>query len=234
MGFYRGPNIVTDGLVYAMDAGSGRSYDGTTSLNDLVGSNTGTLTNGVTYQSINGGVFDFDGVDDYITVGGISAITSNLITVCTWVKRDADGWNGALFGFGTAASSTQDIYFWGGDGSRQFGYNTWNGDSWGFTGSTATGEIMDGEWHYLTAVLNRSTITSSLIYVDGVSKQLSQVRGTTQTRTPSTNFGIGLNGWNTGSQLLNGNLANTFIYNKQLTQAEITQNYNAQKSRFGL
>jgi len=234
MGFYRGPNIVTDGLVYAMDAGSGRSYDGTTSLNDLVGSNTGTLTNGVTYQSINGGVFDFDGVDDYITVGGISAITSNLITVCTWVKRDADGWNGALFGFGTAATSTQDIYFWGGDGSRQFGYNTWNGDSWGFTGSTATGEIMDGEWHYLTAVLNRSTITSSLIYVDGVSKSLSQVRGTTQTRTPSTNFGIGLNGWNGGSQLLNGNLANTFIYNKQLTQAEITQNYNAQKSRFGL
>jgi len=231
---YVGPDIVTDGLVYAMDAGSARSYDGTTSLNDLVGSNTGTLTNGVTYQSINGGVFDFDGVDDYITVGGISAITSNLITVCTWVKRDADGWNGALFGFGTAASSTQDIYFWGGDGSRQFGYNTWNGDSWGFTGSTATGEIMDGEWHYLTAVLNRSTITSSLIYVDGVSKSLSQVRGTTQTRTPSTNFGIGLNGWEGGSQLLNGNLANTFIYNKQLTQAEITQNFNAQKSRFGL
>ena len=234
MGFYRGPNIVTDGLVYAMDAGSGRSYDGATTLNDLVGSNTGTLTNGVTYQGINGGVFDFDGVDDYITVGGISAITSNLITVCTWVKRDADGWNGALFGFGTDASSTQDIYFWGGDGNRQFGYNTWNGDSWGFTGSTATGEIMDGEWHYLTAVLNRSTITSSLIYVDGVSKSLSQVRGTTQTRTPSTNFGIGLNGWHTNDQLLNGNLANTFIYNKQLTQAEITQNYNAQKSRFGL
>ena len=36
MGFYRGPNIVTDGLVYAMDAGSARSYDGTTtSLNRL-------------------------------------------------------------------------------------------------------------------------------------------------------------------------------------------------------
>jgi len=173
-------------------------------------------------------------VDDYITVGGISTITSNLITVCTWVKRDADGWNGALFGFGTAASSTQDIYFWGGEGNRYFGYNTWNSDSWGFTGSTATGEIMDGEWHYLTAVLNRSTITSSLIYVDGVSKSLSQVFGTTQTRTPSTNFGIGLNGWNGGSQLLNGNLSNTLIYNKQLTQAEITQNFNAQKSRFGL
>lgn len=234
MGFFRGPNIVTDGLIYAMDAGSARSYDGTTSLNDLAGSNTGTLTNGVTYQSINGGVFDFDGVDDYITVGDISTITSNLITVCVWVKRDADGWIGALFGFGTAASSTQDIYFWGTEANRYFGFNTWNSDSWGFNGSTAAGEIMDGEWHHLTAVFNRSTITSSLIYVDGVSKSLSQVFGTTLTRTPSKNFGIGLNGWNGSSQLLNGNLSNTLIYNKQLTQAEITQNYNAQKSRFGL
>jgi len=235
MGSFVGPDIVDDGLIFAVDAGSTRSYPGSgTTTTSLIGSNTGTLTNGVGFSSGNGGYWDFDGVDDYITVGGISTITSNLITVCTWVKRDADGWNGALFGFGTAASSTQDIYFWGGEGNRYFGYNTWNSDSWGFTGSTATGEIMDGEWHYLTAVLNRSTITSSLIYVDGVSKSLSQVFGTTQTRTPSTNFGIGLNGWNGGSQLLNGNLSNTLIYNKQLTQAEITQNFNAQKSRFGL
>ena len=235
MGFYRGPNIVTDGLVFAVDAGSERSYPGSgTTTTSLVGSNTGTLTNGVGFNSGNGGYWDFDGVDDYIAVGNISTLTSNLITVCVWVKRDADGWNGALFGFGTAASSTQDIYFWGGDSNRQFGFNTWNSDSWGFTGSTATGEIMDGEWHHLTAVFNRSTITSSLIYVDGVSKSLSQVKGATQTRTPSTNFGIGLNGWNGGNQLLNGNLSNTLIYNKQLTQAEVKQNYNAQKSRFGL
>ena len=28
MGFYRGPNIVTDGLVFAQDAASARSYPG--------------------------------------------------------------------------------------------------------------------------------------------------------------------------------------------------------------
>jgi hypothetical protein len=235
MGFYRGPNIVTDGLVFAVDAGSERSYPGSgTTTTSLVGSNTGTLTNGVGFNSGNGGYWDFDGVDDYITVGGISTITSNLVTVCTWVKRDADGWIGALFGFGTEQLNTQDIYFWGTEGSRQFGFNTWNSDSWGFTGSTDAGEIMDGECHYLTAVFNIINITSSLIYVDGVSKSLSQVKGATQTRTPSTNFGIGINGWYTSGQLLNGNLSNTLIYNKQLTQAEITQNFNAQKSRFGL
>ena len=234
MGSYGGPDIVQDGLIFAVDAGSTRSYPGSgTTTTSLVGSNTGTLINGVVFNSGNGGYWDFDGVDQCINgIGDISTITSNLITVCVWVNRDADGWNGALFGFGTAQSSTQDIYFWGGDSNRQFGYNTWNSDSWGFNGSTAAGEIMDGEWHHLTAVFNRSTITSSLIYVDGVSKSLSQVRGTSVTRTPSKNFGIGLNGWETASQLLNGNLSNTLVYNKQLTQAEITQNYNAQKNRF--
>ena len=68
MGFYRGPNIVTDGLVFAIDAGSERSYPGSgTTTTSLVGSNTGTLTNGVAFSTDNGGNWDFDGVDDYIT-----------------------------------------------------------------------------------------------------------------------------------------------------------------------
>ena len=46
MAFFRGPNIVTDGLVFAVDAGSARSYPGTgTTTTSLVSSNTGTLTN---------------------------------------------------------------------------------------------------------------------------------------------------------------------------------------------
>jgi hypothetical protein len=52
MGIFRGPNIVTDGLVFAVDAGSERSYPGTgTTTTSLVGSNTGTLTNGVGFNS---------------------------------------------------------------------------------------------------------------------------------------------------------------------------------------
>ena len=39
MGFYRGPNIVTDGLVFAVDAGSERSYPGSgTTTTDLISS----------------------------------------------------------------------------------------------------------------------------------------------------------------------------------------------------
>jgi hypothetical protein len=54
MGFYRGPNIVTDGLVFAVDAASARSYPGSgTSTTSLVGTSVGTLTNGDGFDSAN-------------------------------------------------------------------------------------------------------------------------------------------------------------------------------------
>ena len=56
MGFFRGPNIVREGLVLALDAASPRSYPGSgTVWNDLAGSNNGTLTGGPTFNSGNGG-----------------------------------------------------------------------------------------------------------------------------------------------------------------------------------
>jgi hypothetical protein len=55
MGFFRGPKIVTDGLILALDAASPRSYPGTgTTWYDLSGQgNNGTLVNGPTFSSAN-------------------------------------------------------------------------------------------------------------------------------------------------------------------------------------
>ena len=222
------PQIVTENLLGFWDAGFSASYPnvGTVWYNLSTGVN-GTLTNGPSWNNSNTkSFFVFDGTDDYCSVGNLSSTNTNYVTVSTFVKRGSDGWNGALFGFGTQASETQDVYFWGGDANRPFGFNTWNGDSWGFNNSTDSGEIMDGRWHHLVAVFDRNSITTnSKIYVDGVSKSLSQVRGATQNRTVSTNFGIGLNGWNTSDQLLNGNIKSLFVYNKELDLSEILQNY---------
>ena len=67
---YVGPDIVDDGLVFAIDAGSTRSYPGSgTTVTSLVGSATGTLNNGVGFSTANGGNFTFDGVDDHINLG---------------------------------------------------------------------------------------------------------------------------------------------------------------------
>ena len=222
--------IDADNLILYLDANQVISYPTTQSTwYDLSGYNLNssarnvTLYNSPTWNS--NGWFTFDGTDDYGLVGVIPQASSSYVSVTALVQRGTDGWDGSLFGFGTAAASTQDIYFWGSDANRQFGFNTWNGDSWGFINSTSTGNIMDGRWHHLTAIFDRNTITNSSIYVDGVLKSLSQVKGTTLTRTVSGNFGIGLNGWNTGDQLFRGNMAKMQMYPKVSTVAEVLQNY---------
>ena len=70
MGVFAGPEITESGLVLALDAGNLKSYPTTgTTWTDLSGrGNTGTLTNGPTYSSANGGSIVFDGVNDYVTV----------------------------------------------------------------------------------------------------------------------------------------------------------------------
>ena len=90
MAYFTGPNIVTSGLVYAIDAGSERSYPGSgTVATDLVGTNNGTLTNGVGFSNVNGGTWDFDGVNDYIDIGNVNPATGSAITLSAWIKLDS-------------------------------------------------------------------------------------------------------------------------------------------------
>lgn len=225
--------IVQGGLVFSVDARLNESYDGSSTWKDLTGNQNATLTNSPTFNNQHGGYLNFNGSNQYGIAGALSGVTTTA-TVCAVVRRGADGWDGAVFGFGTQASNTQDVYFWGSDANRQFGFNTWNGDSWGFLNSTQNGNLMDGEWHHLTAVFNRSNIFRSKIYVDGVEMYLSQVRGTTLTRTVSSSFGIALNGWQTPNQLFNGDISAVQVYNRELTNEEIRNNFEAVASRYGI
>ena len=85
MGFYRGPNIVTDGLVFAMDPGSERSYPGSgTTTTNIINGASGTLTNGVAYVSNNGGAFDFDGTDDFILFPDDTNLNLQTLTMESW------------------------------------------------------------------------------------------------------------------------------------------------------
>ena len=60
-----GENIVTDGLIFRVDAGDENSYPGTgTTWTDVINGNNGSIDNGTAYNSAEGGYFDFDGVDD--------------------------------------------------------------------------------------------------------------------------------------------------------------------------
>lgn len=80
--------IVQSGLVLNLDAGVSDSYPGSgTTWSDLSGNaNNGTLTNGPTYNSANGGSIVFDGVDDYGNFGTVFGNGFGSITVTSWIK----------------------------------------------------------------------------------------------------------------------------------------------------
>jgi hypothetical protein len=232
--------IVTNGLVLNVDAGFTPSYSRSgTTWYDVSGTNNGTLTNGPTFNSDNGGSIMFDYTNDYVNFNNLP--TSTTYSVSCWFTTNTGNWNGALFGFGTGSSpDTQDVYLFGESSSGcaspsggSFGFNTWNCDSWGFGNASS---ILKGTgFHHVVATFNHQNLTLNKLWLDGLEKTLTQQIGSTQFSANLKNqFKIAANGWFVGGQLWNGNIATCQVYNRILSDSEVLQNYNAQKGRFGL
>jgi len=83
MGTTYNPAIVTDGLVFCVDAANKRSYPGTgTTWTDLVGGNNGTLINSVSFDASNGGSLQTDASNERIEFGSISM---DLYHISFWI-----------------------------------------------------------------------------------------------------------------------------------------------------
>tara|TARA_B110000971_G_scaffold178011_1_gene183848 strand:+ start:231 stop:914 length:684 start_codon:yes stop_codon:yes gene_type:complete len=227
MGFYRGPNIVTDGLVLALDPGSARSYDGTTAWNDLSSAKSVyTLNNGVTYQSINGGVFDFDGVDDYASTSSAPlSAGATAYSIEAVFKADSTGTQ-VIWEQGSTAQIAGKrvcmILLSTGTG----GFNGQNADF-----QTSVNYSINTWYNWLITVDTSLSSNKIKIYVNGVLSAQGN---------PAATLNAGADGARVGNKLSNstedfdGNIALVRAYNRVLTAAEALQNFNAQKSRFGL
>jgi hypothetical protein len=236
MSFAHSPKIVTDGLVLSLDAGNTKSYvSGSTTWFDKSGfSNNGTLTNGPTFNTGSGGSIVFDGVDDYVALGSSvnSFMRTNLpITLEAFVFINTSSNNETIIGNTWASTglmirktSTNTIRFI----LVENGSNYRGKDSptittgWYHTVGTYNGNDIN-DLNNINVYINSSNLNSSGIF-----------EGTVTTITPIRNTNIGTTGDNTNLAFLNGKVAIARIYNRALSQAEITQNYNAQKGRYGL
>ena len=237
MGFYRGPNIVTDNLIFAIDAGSGRSYPGSgTTWTDIAGGSDCALVNGPTFNSQNGGSIVLDGSDDYVLR---STTPTELqgdpsFTISMWVKRLAnEGASTGIWGFGGNATNG-GINSWWYNNSNQIAI-----DTWGRATFTSGQTYPLNEWVFVTWQKTAGAMTRANCILW---KNTTSYTGTDLTvlRAESTapninNAGISLGRihYSYGSPV-NFQYANTLIYNRVLTASEVIQNYNAQKSRFGL
>ena len=221
-----GPSIATNGLVLYLDAANRQSYvSGSTSWNDVSNNgNTGTLTNGPTFNSGSGGSIVFDGTNDYITLpNGLLSGTGDF-TVNQWIKTDVTETGGTTFG--NYPSGNLQVFF---------GYNfigMWLGNSSTYLGTPPWNAILP---EFTTQSVMITTIrsgTTTYFYINGDLKKTGSSSSTIG--ISSSIFRIGDNSNSTPGEQFKGNIYTTQIYNRALSQTEIIQNYNATKTRFGL
>lgn len=222
MAFNFSPSIVRDGLVLYLDAANTKSYPGSgTTWSDISrGGNSGTLVNGPTFNSANGGSIVFDGVNDYVNT---SLITSyGDFTVGIWFKH-----TGNLIAYQRLIDKNYINGFWIGRNSSAA--NSWGGgvrESLSPYGRYIT--LVDGQWHY---IVSRREGTTHTIFGDGIT---NTVNGTvSSTALNNNNILIGRSD-QVATDSMAGNISQIQIYNRALSASEILQNFNATKTRYGL
>jgi hypothetical protein len=222
--------IVLNGLVLYLDAGNPLSYPGTGTIwTDLSNfGNNGTLINGPTFNSGNGGSIVFDGTNDFVNCGTGVGKPVNF-TISTWIKPNA--WNNCGIVFST---NGQPINHWG-----LWGRVNGNFEVYVSNGSSFQGANTSLPWSSVS--IPNSGFTNVTITVDGslikIFKNSLQVGGnltqTIQQVGSSNNLLIGQTAADSG-YYYNGSVAEVLVYNRALSSTEILENYNATKSRFGL
>jgi len=213
MGFYRGPKIVTDGLVLALDAASTKSYPGTgTTWYDLSNTTNATLEGTTSFSTSSLGTKP-EGIgairitnDTGTQVGNNSHIqvssVSNITTVSLWYYEHSNytprylldmrsgGSNGWIYTNGPGSDWSSGTLYKNGGSSQSINWTNIN--------SLNT-------WINITVIANSPATDDINIF-----SRFSDTEGMDVT------FGYGL------------------IYNRAITDIENKQNYNSLKSRFGL
>jgi hypothetical protein len=229
---FLGENIVTSGLVLYVDAGYNPSYPGTgTTWSDVSGNgNNGTLVNGPTFDSANGGSIVFDGVDDFVNFGSsvslLNFIYTNSFSTEVWMRWDGGSQpNNAGHLIGKTYGNYRSFLIT----DTNPGRITFRLDSNGQT--TDTGNIISPNlWYHVVCTWNPTTFNAK-VFVNGV-ERASTTNTLTDWTITSGNFQIGNSPGE--NYYFNGNISIGRVYNNTLSPTEILQNFNAQKARFGL
>ena len=216
-------SVVITGLQLYLDAGNASSYPGSgTAWTDLSGNNRdGTLTNGPTYSGTNGGSIVFDGTNDFVQCTG--SLTVTAATFVAWIKRNGNQgqYDGILFSRGAVTTgmnfqvSNQLGYHWNDAG------NTYNWQS-GLT-------IPDATWCMIAVSVTSTAATAYLCQTGGTTTATNTVN-----HASSLLNDIKLAVDDAAARYFNGNIAIAQLYNIALSAGEISQNFEADRARFGV
>ena len=216
-------SVVITGLQLYLDAGNASSYPGSgTAWTDLSGNNRdGTLTNGPTYSGTNGGSIVFDGSNDYVQCSG--SLTVTAATFVTWIKRNGSQgtYDGILF---SRETNTTGMNFYT---SNQLGYH-WNDSSSTYNWSSGL-TIPDATWCMIAVSVTSTAATAYLCQTGGTTTATNTVN-----HASSLLDDIKLARDEASSRYFNGNIAVAQLYNIALSAAQVSQNFQADRGRFGV
>lgn len=228
--------VTSSGMVLYYDASLNYSFSGTgTTWYNIAtaGSYTGTLSGGASFNSGDGGSIFFDGIDDVVSIGDSTGLnfTNSSGTISIWMKTSVVSQSGYLIsknmdstgGWGIAVHTDGTTYFEtknnasGGSAAYRFSNTVVNDNVWHnivVTFTTSTTVVANNTIAiYIDGALAQGTITQSLVYGGNTSKNVELGR-----RYQGNYY--------------SGYIANVQIWEKNLTSAQIFQNYNYLKTRF--
>ena len=237
MGLSHSPRIVTNGLQLCLDAGNTRSYPGSgTTWTDLSASRTGTLTNGPTFSGSNGGSINFNGTNSqYVDLNSTFSSVINFslpLTFEVFAYINLSGNDEVLIG-----NSFND----GGILLRKTSTNLIRA---GFFSTNENYLLLDSGvlsasgWYQTVYTYNGSgaSFTNTNLYVNSIlSKTLVPgALGAANSIPLNRNLFLGQTGESPFNKYLTGSIAIARIYNRALSAAEISQNFNATRGRYGI
>ena len=224
-------NIITDGLIFHVDAANNKSYpghlfSGVPCLDDLSSNmNDVLLDNGPSFSSTNGGILSFDGVDDYgIFLKDIDFSNySSGFTITVWVRIDNSLTQSNKYLFSKLTSSGTDNQF-----SIVYGYLSQKFELYSADQNIRAGSqisITDLGWHQLTYTVGLTTKG----YIDGMNMFSNSYGSLSFTPFNSKPY---ISSFDGNGNLLQGSIGPISIYNRILSQSEVLNNYNKLKYRF--
>jgi len=216
---------VSSNMLLYLDAGNRASYPGTgTTWTDLSpnGNNATSLT-GVTYSSLNGGYLSFNG-----TTGSGSLVankynttyTGKTVFVAAKLLDIADGAYRAFLG-ASAGSRNFNFYMYRPSGTSN--YQLHFSSLGGLLSSNVSYTL--GNW--FTAAFTEAADGTSIFYLNGQQVNQSSMTFSQYFAGSTEHVGRADNFWY-------GPLGVVCVYKTDLTAAQILQNHNAVKGRYGL
>jgi hypothetical protein len=242
------PSMVTNGLALYLDAGNVKSYpkSGAT-WTDISGNNrNATITNAV-YNSANGGSIDFDGTGDYAIIDNCLPLKwQNITQVTLDITFKSIGryvGNTRQYVFDARQTNGTPVYCWYLliiDNNSYIVESTGNNTSGSYTDwniNTPT-TLLNNTWNVVQTIDKTITTNNYKTYINGILVDTRSFNYSVTQGVDNTNqmyLGTYWGGADAGSNFhFAGSIYNVRIYNRALSAAEVTQNFNALRGRYGL